>query len=281
MAYAQIHTQALRHRKVLSLSAHAFRVWVAGQCYCQEHLSDGVIPKVALVALGVPVKAAWVGELLTQQLWHDHAEHYEVHDWADWNETRERVAARRKAKQERHKRWQQRRAEDASRDASLGASRDASRDGAATATATAGTTPYSPPPDCEALWEAWREVANTHGAKFPVTPPAKDIERLLELGRTYTADDIRRAAQAFWSKDAKARSLAYFAPQVGELLAPTVLSPEDEWRKGFFHFWTCRECGEVHSTDEREVYQRKPCQKEHGTMSYAEFKARQAAKGAA
>lgn len=144
-----------------------------------------------------------------------------------------------------------------------------------------GTTPSNPPPDCEALWEAWREVANTHGAKFPVTPPAKDIERLLELGRTYTADDIRRAAQAFWSKDAKARSLAYFAPQVGELLAPTVLSPEDEWRKGFFHFWTCRECGEVHSTDEREVYQRKPCQKEHGTMSYAEFKARQAAKGAA
>lgn len=113
MPYAQIHTQALRHRKVLSLSADAFRIWIAGHCYCQEHLTDGEIPKVALVALGVPVKPKWVAELVAEALWHDHDGVYTVHDWADWNDTRAQVERRKTAAKERREKWLAKRAEDA------------------------------------------------------------------------------------------------------------------------------------------------------------------------
>lgn len=282
MSYAQVHTQALRHRKVLSLSAHAFRVWVAGQCYCQEHLSDGVIPKVALVALGVPIKPTWVAELLTQELWHEYPDHYEVHDWADWNETREQVSSRRAARRVRHQRWLQKRTGDAPRDASRDGVSGGVRDGAATATATAtaSTTPQGPPSDLRGLWDAWRDVSTAKGAKLPNEPTGREIATLELIGQTYTPDEVRRAAVAFWAKPARARSLAYFAPQVGELLAPVDVSPDDDWRPNFFHCWTCKVCGEVHETDRREVYQARPCQKRTDVVTYAEWKAKQQAASA-
>lgn len=127
MPYAQIHTQAIRHRKVLSLSAPAFRLWVAGHCYCQEHLSDGFVPVVALVALGVPVKQTWVRELLVQGLWHATDLGYQVHDWRDWNATREQVETRRKAARDRKAAWVAKQATNAPDDTTGNAVRNAVR----------------------------------------------------------------------------------------------------------------------------------------------------------
>lgn len=289
MAYAQIHTQAPRHPKLLAVSDAAWRLWATGLCYVQEHMTDGLIPAVALVTFGVAKHQKAADELVAARLWHQDREGYRVHDYGDWNHTREEVAKRQSAKRERWARWKQRQQADAANAPQTRLQTDCER----TANASSSLPqpqpqpqpqvqpPQGPPSDLRALWDAWRDVATAKGVKLPCEPTGRELATLEQVGQTYTPDEVRRAAVAFWAKSAKARSLAYFAPQVGELLAPTVLSPEDEWRKGFFHFWTCRECGEVHSTDEREVYQRKPCQKEHGTMSYAEFKARQAAKGAA
>jgi hypothetical protein len=95
MAYAQIHTQALSHPKVLALSAPAFRVWVAGLCYAQEHLTDGQIPRGALVALRVPAPKQAVGDLVRVRLWEATADGWQIHDYATWNRTRADVETKR------------------------------------------------------------------------------------------------------------------------------------------------------------------------------------------
>lgn len=119
MPYAQIHTQAVRHPKVLALTAPAFRVWVAGHCYCQEHLTDGVIAKVALPALGVRVTPALVAELVAQTLWHDDGDAYRVHDWADWNQTKDQVQAQKAAARRRWHKWADRQVSGTNADGAL------------------------------------------------------------------------------------------------------------------------------------------------------------------
>jgi hypothetical protein len=46
-----------------------------------------------------------VRELLVQGLWHATEDGYEVHDWRDWNATRDQVETRRKAAKARLSRW--------------------------------------------------------------------------------------------------------------------------------------------------------------------------------
>lgn len=118
MAYAQIDTGALSHPKILRLTAEAFRVWVAGLAYCQEHLTDGRIPGCALAALPVHVTRGDVDELLAAGLWRrdgapDQAPNsarsgararrsgldldvvYLVHDYLQWNDSKEVVEQKR------------------------------------------------------------------------------------------------------------------------------------------------------------------------------------------
>lgn len=88
MAYAQIEVGALRHPKVLTLSDAAFRLWVAGLAYCQEHLTDGRLPAACLVALGVKATPKLVDELVVAALWERTEHDYHVHDYLDWNRSR-------------------------------------------------------------------------------------------------------------------------------------------------------------------------------------------------
>jgi len=98
MAYAQIEVSAIRHPKVLTLSDAAFRLWVAGLCYSQEHLTDGQIPAAALYVLGVKVTDALVAELVDHHLWDaDGAGGYAVHDYLAWNRSRDAVGRDREA----------------------------------------------------------------------------------------------------------------------------------------------------------------------------------------
>jgi hypothetical protein len=108
MSYAQIHTQALRHPKVRGLSSSAFRVWVAALCYCQDHLTDGAVTHQALKCLGWPVPPKLQQELVAAGLWHEAADGYQVHDYADWNQTRADVLQKRALAKQRWERHQQR-----------------------------------------------------------------------------------------------------------------------------------------------------------------------------
>jgi hypothetical protein len=92
-----LHRAAPRHPKVRELSDHAFRVWVAGGCYCDDLLTDGVISKAALGDLAVKVKPSDIRQLTavlppyTNPLWEPHDGYYLMHDYLAWNDSRATV----------------------------------------------------------------------------------------------------------------------------------------------------------------------------------------------
>lgn len=114
---ASLHKGFVRHPKFTALSDGAFRLWAAGWSYCQEQLTDGVIHKNTLSSLGVRVRHAWIAELCTvvppyrYSLWEERGETYLMHDYLDWNDSREEVQAgraglRRRVKESRTRRQQ-------------------------------------------------------------------------------------------------------------------------------------------------------------------------------
>lgn len=104
MAWVRIHDGAMSHPKILSLTASAFRLWVGGLSYCQQHLTDGLIPVAALsVLLGTKADA---GQLIAAGLWRTSDTGYIVHDYLEWNDSREVVQKKRaslKARVTRHR----------------------------------------------------------------------------------------------------------------------------------------------------------------------------------
>lgn len=90
------------HPKIDALSDGAFRLHVAGMHYCAKTLSDGLIPENKVSRLKPEYRATQLKELLTGGIWHVGGtgcgtEHcpvgsvgvYVVHDYLQWNKSRE------------------------------------------------------------------------------------------------------------------------------------------------------------------------------------------------
>lgn len=100
MAWVRIHDGAMSHPKIVGLIdwRNPFCVWVWGLSYCQQHLTDGQITKAALPnkdAVKTGVKLVSLG------LWHDGGEHFIVHDYLDWNNSRDVISDKRAQARER------------------------------------------------------------------------------------------------------------------------------------------------------------------------------------
>lgn len=100
MAWVRIHDGAMGNLKIMRLSNSAFRLWIRGLCYCQTHLTDGLIPREALRMLDA--KRADVDALSSvlvegkSSLWERiEAFGFKVHDYLDWNDSREVVESKR------------------------------------------------------------------------------------------------------------------------------------------------------------------------------------------
>lgn len=111
MGQVSIHSGAPNHPKLIVLSDGAFRLWFNATCYCSEHLTDGVLPKAIVPSLKRGVTAKQIGELTALKvpgyaapLWEDRGDHYLVHDYLDWNDSREEVQRGRARLRERVKR---------------------------------------------------------------------------------------------------------------------------------------------------------------------------------
>ncbi|MDQ3573664.1 MAG: hypothetical protein M3404_01885 [Actinomycetota bacterium] len=77
-------------------------LFVCGLTYCSRYLTDGRIPKEQVGRLSdIPKVQAHVARLLEVGLWHDFTDHYQVHDYEDWQEPAARVLEKRKAAKER------------------------------------------------------------------------------------------------------------------------------------------------------------------------------------
>lgn len=92
MAYLQIDDRFPDHPKVVGLSDAAFRAHVSALCYCSEHLTDGVFPRTVGDRLAKPRVRK---ELQAAGLWLDSPGGYAIHDFLDWNASREQVLERR------------------------------------------------------------------------------------------------------------------------------------------------------------------------------------------
>lgn len=91
---------AMGNLKILRLSNSAFRLWINGLCYCQRHLTDGLIPREALGEL--KAKRRDVDALTKPQvigkapLWGKvDGFGFQVHDFLDWNDSKEVVEKKR------------------------------------------------------------------------------------------------------------------------------------------------------------------------------------------
>lgn len=95
MAYVRLETRFPTHPKIAGLSDAAFRLHVAALCYAGEHLTDGLI-RADVVPLLHPERTgrkAALSELTGRLLWIplDGGAGWEIHDYLDWNRSRETV----------------------------------------------------------------------------------------------------------------------------------------------------------------------------------------------
>lgn len=113
MAWVRIHDGAMGNLKILRLSDSAFRLWIRGLCYCQTHLTDGLIPREALRSLEAKRRDVdMLNSVLVDgraPLWESHAIGFKVHDYLLWNDCREKVQERQEKAKERKDAWMERR----------------------------------------------------------------------------------------------------------------------------------------------------------------------------
>jgi hypothetical protein len=100
MPWVRLDENALDHPKIGGLPDGAFRLWVQGLAYCQKFLTDGYISDLAVRGLRSfsPTRKAL---LVAAVLWELSETGVNVHDFLDWNESREHVLAARLFARER------------------------------------------------------------------------------------------------------------------------------------------------------------------------------------
>lgn len=107
MPYATFDDKFADHPKVAGLSDAAFRLHVSGILYCARHLTDGLMPADEVPRLVRKFRPASLKELLDRGVWRDVlGGAYAIHDYLDWNLSREAVLKRRDdARNAARRRW--------------------------------------------------------------------------------------------------------------------------------------------------------------------------------
>lgn len=86
------------HPKMLGLSAEAGWLWVRCLAYCNRLRTDGRVPRI--VAERMTRRSAAARELVAIGLWRDCADHFEVHDYLDYQSSAAKIDAAVAAKRE-------------------------------------------------------------------------------------------------------------------------------------------------------------------------------------
>lgn len=90
MPWVRIDENAIDHPKVLLLSDGAFRLWVESLAHCQRFLTDGVIGNASLRGLrNYSQKRREC--IVSAGLWDETPHGIHIHDYLQWNDTREQV----------------------------------------------------------------------------------------------------------------------------------------------------------------------------------------------
>lgn len=104
----------INHPKFVALSHIAFRLWHEGMAYSRKLMTDGIITIGALKTFRYSSKSA-VKELVTplcpgaSPLWEEHEGGFEIHDYLDWNPTKDVEVGRRESSRERLRKHREKR----------------------------------------------------------------------------------------------------------------------------------------------------------------------------
>lgn len=119
MPWARLDDGLNDDAKLNALSAEAFRLWVRGLVYCQKNLTDGFIPTHELPRLSASVKERERPKLVAElcaslvigkaPLWHQVESGYQMHDYLDHNDSRDKVLDERGKAKKRLDRYHNRR----------------------------------------------------------------------------------------------------------------------------------------------------------------------------
>lgn len=94
------------HPKIAPLSDRAFRLHISGLCYAARALTDGHVPRPVAQRL-VPSARRAIDELVGSQIWEEDADGYEIHDFGEYQQTRESVLEQRAKTADRVARWRE------------------------------------------------------------------------------------------------------------------------------------------------------------------------------
>lgn len=98
MPWVNLDDQFPSHPKIMPLSDAAFRLHISGICYCNKHLTDGLIGAEAVPTLRPRYRPNMLAELIDRGLWMAHGDVYEIRDFLDWNRSKADVEAERDRK---------------------------------------------------------------------------------------------------------------------------------------------------------------------------------------
>jgi hypothetical protein len=201
----------MEHPKIAGLPDGAFRLWVAGLAYCQKFLTDGVISDAALRGLrGYTAKRR--DELVIVGLWDAADNGVSVHDYLDWNVSREHVLNSREQSRERLKKHKEKRVSNGSENAHptvgvcVGGSLSSERGAGKTVAVFRPPAPQSPSDDLAEragrFVEHYGELYQRHrnGARY-LGKPNLDWLEAVELCRTWDDARLSQLAEAFLTTD--------------------------------------------------------------------------------
>lgn len=102
MAWVRIDDQSPRNQKMLKAGAAACWLWVCGIAHCQSQLTDGFISEEALPMIGVAKDAVKLARTLVDVgLWESADGGFRIHDYLEYNQSREDVLKKRREDSER------------------------------------------------------------------------------------------------------------------------------------------------------------------------------------
>lgn len=104
MPWVRIDENALEHPKIGGLPDGAFRLWVQGLAYCQKFLTDGFVSDLAIRGLHA-FSPKRKGILISAGLWEQAVGGINVHDFLQWNDSKEEVMTSRRQARERKRRF--------------------------------------------------------------------------------------------------------------------------------------------------------------------------------
>ena len=101
MSWVKLDDNFFTHPKVVAVGAEASGLYVWALAYCSRHLTDGRVPR-GWVQQAVGRRTTKLAELLVEQgLWEENGTGWLVHDYLDYQPTRDAILAKRQRDSER------------------------------------------------------------------------------------------------------------------------------------------------------------------------------------